>query len=228
MTQARRASLGDTAPRSRKTAARTRQSPWEPSQERARRRELKRDALIRAAARAFRERGYHNTSLDDVAADLGVTKPIVYHYVGNKQQLLFECFRTGVDQIRSAFAELEGSRADGRTRLLAVMRRYAEAICSDFGWCMVRAEDQDLDPELSGRIKALKSEIDQGLRRLIREGIEDGSIRECDPKMTSFAIAGALNWIAHWHRGRDALSPSEIAARFIDVFENGLRPRNER
>ncbi|MFZ0500715.1 MAG: helix-turn-helix domain-containing protein, partial [Steroidobacteraceae bacterium] len=67
-------------------------SPWRASRERLRDREIKRDAVIRAAARAFNRKGYHNTSLDDIAAALEVTKPTVYYYVSNKEQLLFECF----------------------------------------------------------------------------------------------------------------------------------------
>lgn len=203
-------------------------SPWRDAAARDAERERKRAALIRAAAQAFRANGFHNTSLDDVAAAVGVTKPLVYHYVGNKQQLLFECFCTGVEQIRAAFQNAAHGELSARARLVRVLAGYAEAITGDFGWCMVRAEDLDLDAALSSRVKQLKSEIDQGLRRLLRAGIEDGSIRSCDPKMTAFALAGALNWIAHWHRGRDALTPAEIAARFIDVFELGLAPRVDR
>lgn len=201
------------------------ESPWAPNRAREKRREVKRDAVILAAARAFRERGYHNTSLDDVAAMLHVTKPTLYYYVANKEEMLFECFRAGLDRINGVFGELRDTRACGRDRLLRVVRRYAEAITSEFGWCMVRAEDQDLSPAMSARIKALKSEIDQGIRKLIREGIADGSIRACDPKMTAFALAGALNWIAHWYRESDALAASEIADRFIETFETGLMPR---
>lgn len=200
-------------------------SPWKPGSARARERELKREAVIAAAARAFREQGFHNASLEHIAAGLGVTKPTIYHYVGNKEQILFECFRTGVDRIRAAFAAVHDSRTDARTRLVAVVRSYIEAITSEFGWCMVRAEDQDLSAGLSRRIRTLKSEIDQGLRQLIREGQRDGSIRDCDPKMVSFALAGALNWIAHWHRESHGLTPAEIADRFIDIFERGLQPR---
>jgi AcrR family transcriptional regulator len=202
--------------------------PWNNAAARSAERERKRALLIRAAARAFRENGFHNTSLDDVAAAVGVTKPLVYLYVGNKQQLLFECFRTGVEQIRAAFDHAEHSDRSARARLVQVLAGYAEAITGDFGWCMVRAEDLDLDSEQSARVKQLKSEIDQGLRRLLRAGIEDGSVRSVDPKMTAFAVAGALNWIAHWHRGRDALTPAEIAGRFIDLFELGLAPRAAR
>jgi len=200
-------------------------SPWGNAEDRARERELKREAVILAAARAFRDRGYHNTSLDDVAAALNVTKPTVYSYVRSKEELLFECFRAGVETIRAAFLRAEGLDASGRERLLAVAHGYAVAITSEFGSCMVRIEDQDLSPAMSEKIKAMKSEIDQSLRRLIREGVADGSIRSCDVKMTAFALAGALNWIAHWHRADDSLLPDEIATRLLDVFDLGLAPR---
>jgi AcrR family transcriptional regulator len=200
-------------------------SPWKSSRERLRDRELKRDAVIRAAAREFNRKGYHNTSLDDIAARLEVTKPTVYYYVTSKEQLLFECFVAGVEQIRVAFREVRRLAVPARERLNAVLRHYGEAVASEFGWCMVRAEDQDLSPAMSRHIKSLKSEIDQGIRRLIREGIQDGSIEPCDPKMTAFALAGALNWIAHWYREDQSLTPAQIAGAFVTIFEGGLRPR---
>jgi AcrR family transcriptional regulator len=200
-------------------------SPWRGSRERLRDRELKRDAVIRAAAREFNRKGYHNTSLDDIAARLEVTKPTVYYYVTSKEQLLFECFVAGVEQIRAAFRAVRELGLPARERLNAVLRHYGEAVASEFGWCMVRAEEQDLSPAMSRHIKSLKSEIDQGIRRLIRDGIQDGSIEPCDPKMTAFALAGALNWIAHWYREDQSLTPAQIAGAFVTIFEGGLRPR---
>ncbi len=200
-------------------------SPWTPVDARVRDRKRKRDAVILVAARAFRQHGYHNTSLDDIASELNVTKPTVYHYVANKEQLLFECFRAGLHQIMEAFEEIRNSNEDARTRLGAVVTRYAEAITSDFGGCMVQAENQDLSPAMSRKVKALKSEIDQGIRQLLKEGIADGSIRDCDAKMAAFAIAGALNWIAHWYRSDEPLTAVQIAERYLQLFELGLRPR---
>jgi AcrR family transcriptional regulator len=200
-------------------------SPWRASRERLRDREVKREAVIRAAAHAFNRKGYHNTSLDDIAAALEVTKPTVYYYVTSKEQLLFECFVAGVERIRAAFREVKHLGVPARERLNAVLRHYGVAVSSEFGWCMVRAEDQDLSPNMSSHIKALKSEIDQGIRRLLREGIQDGSIHPCDPKMTAFALAGALNWIAHWYRENQSMTGEEIANAFVTVFENGLSPR---
>jgi AcrR family transcriptional regulator len=200
-------------------------SPWRASRERQHDREVKREAVIRAAAHAFNHKGYHNTSLDDIAAALEVTKPTVYYYVTNKEQLLFECFVAGVEQIRAGFREARNMDIPARERLQAVLRHYAKTMASEFGWCMVRVEDQDLSLDMSSHIKAMKSEIDQGIRRLIREGVQDGSIHPCDPKMTAFALAGSLNWIAHWYRENKSMSGAEIADAFITVFDNGLQPR---
>ena len=202
-------------------------SPWRASRERVREREVKREAVIRAAAHAFNRKGYHNTSLDDIAAALEVTKPTVYYYVTNKEQLLFECFAAGVAKIRDTFREVRQQKAPARTRLATALRQYGEAVASEYGWSMVRAEEHDLPPAMSSQIKALKSEIDQDIRRLIRDGIQDGSIHPCDPKMTAFALAGALNWIAHWYRESQSMTGAQIADAFVTLFENGLCPRTE-
>jgi AcrR family transcriptional regulator len=214
------------APQTGKDKAGLPASPWRASRERQHDREVKREAVIRAAAHAFNRRGYHNTSLDDIAAALEVTKPTVYYYVSNKEQLLFECFVAGIEPVRAAIREARDPGLPARARLNAVLRDYAKAMASEFGWCMVRVEDQDLSPVMSGQVKAMKSEIDQGIRRLIRDGVQDGSIQPCDPKMTAFALAGSLNWIAHWYKENQSMTPAEIADAFISVFDNGLQPRS--
>jgi AcrR family transcriptional regulator len=187
--------------------------------------DVKREAVVRAAAREFNARGYHNTSLDDIAAALGVTKPTVYYYVANKEQLLYECFHAGLQRIRESTLAADRAGRPVRERLNAVIRGYAGAMASEYGWCMVRAHEHDLGPELGRRINGLKSEIDQVIRRLLREGAQDGSIGPCDPKLTAFAIAGALNWIAHWYREGQPLTSTEVAESFIAFFEQGLLPR---
>lgn len=200
-------------------------SPWAVRHRRPRDHDLKRDAVVRAAAREFNARGYHNTSLDDIATALGVTKPTVYYYVANKEHLLFECFREGLQRIREVVIAVERSDRPARERLNMVLRGYATAVASEYGWCMVRAHEHDLGSELGRQINVLKSEIDLGLRRLLREGLADGSIGPCDPKIAAFAMAGALNWIAHWYREDQALTAAEVGDAFVAFFDNGLLPR---
>ena len=200
-------------------------SPWEGGR-RPREHALKREAVILAAARAFAARGYHNTSLDDLAASLKVTKPTLYLYVPNKEAILFECFRAGLEQIQASLQDSERGQGPARERLFTFIRGYASAIVGDFGWCMLRAEDQHLGAVMSRRIKLLKAGIDRRMRALIEAGVADGSIRPCDTRMTAFALAGALNWMGHWYREDASLKPREIADRFIDVFNRGLRGRD--
>jgi AcrR family transcriptional regulator len=200
-------------------------SPWPARRVRSRDREIKREAVIRAAAHAFHAHGYHNTTIERIAATLNVSKPTIYYYVSNKEQLLFECFMAGLERIRGAIRRAQSAQRPASERLDEVIRDYALAIASEYGWCMVRAEDLDLSAEMSRKIKLLKSEIDQGIRRLLREGMRDGSIAPCDPKMTAFALAGALNWIAHWYREDRSMSAPQIASAFLEVFAAGLRPR---
>jgi AcrR family transcriptional regulator len=201
-------------------------SPWHGRRRPREQNAFKRDAVILAAARAFRERGYHRTSLETLAAGLGVTKPTLYLYVPNKEAMLFECFKAGLAQIQATLDECERAEGPARERLFAFIRGYAAAIVGDFGWCMLRAEDQHLGAAMSRKIKLLKAGIDRRMRALIEAGVTDGSIRGCDTKMTAFALAGALNWMGHWYREDDSLNPQEIADRFIDVFNRGLRGRD--
>jgi AcrR family transcriptional regulator len=200
-------------------------SAWRAGRKRLRDHGVKRDAVVRTAARAFAERGFHNTSLDDIAKALDVTKPTIYYYVTNKEQLLFQCFVTGLEPIREALRAVRTAKEPARDRLNTVLRQYAQAVASEFGWCMVIAEHQDLSASMSEHIRALKVEIDQGIRRLLREGVKDGSVQPCDVKMTAFALAGALNWIAHWYRASQSMTAAQVADAFVTIFEEGLRPR---
>jgi AcrR family transcriptional regulator len=200
-------------------------SPWPVRRTTRHTRDIKREAVIRAAARAFNARGYHNTSIDEIAAALNVTKPTIYYYVSNKEQLLLECILTGLELVLEPFRRPRPAGVSAREQLNTIIRHYAQAIASEYGACMVRAADLGLTPESLARIKQLKSEIDQSMRRLIDEGAHDGSIETKDSKMAAFALAGALNWIAHWYRENQSMTAVEIADAFVGIFNCGLSPR---
>jgi AcrR family transcriptional regulator len=200
-------------------------SPWPVRKARQRTHDLKREAVIRTAARAFNARGYHNTSIEEIAAALNVTKPTIYYYVANKEQLLLECILTGLERVLEPFRRPPQPGVTARGRFNDVIRHYAQAIASEYGWCMVRAEDLGLEPKSMAHIKKLKSEIDHGIRQLLEDGVRDGSIKTDDIKMTAFALAGALNWIAHWYREDQSMTAGEIADAFVRIFNSGLTPR---
>ena len=91
----------------------------------------KRSVLIREAARAFGQKGYHNASLDDVAQQLGVTKPALYYYVKSKQEILFECHMISSDVADRAVAYADEVQGTGLDRVVALCRRYLESLISE-------------------------------------------------------------------------------------------------
>ncbi|MBM6592607.1 TetR/AcrR family transcriptional regulator [Microvirga pudoricolor] len=197
-------------------------SPWKKTADRQKERELKRDAVLRAAAQAFNENGFHKTSLDDVAERLNVTKPTIYYYVKNKDQILFECVRIGLERLEDASAEISGTSETGLSRLVSLWRVYAQIVTEDFGRCLILVGEDPLPQDTRRELRALKGRIDKRFRSVIAEGIADGSIRTCDPKMAAFAAAGALSWIARWYDPRGPLKPEELADQIIDLLIHGV------
>jgi AcrR family transcriptional regulator len=204
-------------------------SPWKTSEERAREREqlrqLKREAVLLAAAQEFNECGYHNTTLENIAKRLNVTKPTIYYYVTNKDEILTEIFRTGCDALDRAADEVDGSEMVGLDKLAAFMRRYAELMTTDFVMNVALLEDTCLGPEMRAEIREIKSSIDHRFRAFVEEGIREGAIADCDPKMAAFTIAGALNGIARWYQTNGPLDPREIADIIVNMLVDGLRVR---
>ena len=200
----------------------TKRSPWPSPEERAQTREAKRDAVLRTAARLFKERGFPAVSLDDVAAKLNVTKPVIYRHFANKDQILFECVSVALEQILEAAADAQTGPGKARDRLLVMMRRYAVIMTEDAGMCVVRTGDHELSDASRKEFRKLKRKIDQLIRSLIQEGIEDCSIAPCDVKMTSMAITGALNWVAKWYRPNGGQSAEDVAIAITSLLQKML------
>ena len=201
-------------------------SPFSTASERKAARVIKREALLLAAVRMFNSRGFNATSLEDVADSLGVTKPVVYYYLGNKDQILFECVRRGTDQLQEASKGALEQGATGLERLQAYLRRYAEIIVSDFGRCVIRTNQADMSAESARTFRQLKRRIDTTLRELIAAGVADSTIAATDVRLTAFTLAGALNWSANWFSKTGPMPAKDLAAAMVEFLSNGLRPRN--
>jgi len=200
-------------------------SPFRNKLQRESERLEKREALLLAAVRMFNTKGFFATSLDDVAASLQVSKPLIYHYLGNKDQVLLECVTRGLEELRRAVQDAQVMKGDGLGRLRIFLQQYAEIIMNDFGRCVIRTADEALSKESALRFRQLKKEIDTEMRTLIRAGIKDKSMARGDVKMIAFTLAGALNWPARWHNPDGKDSAKVIAADMVDILTNGLSAR---
>ncbi len=205
------------------------QTPWDDQvQDREAQRRLKRQAILRTAARAFNESGFHQTSLDDLAKRLKVSKPALYHYVDSKDDILFECNRLALEYMKEALSLAEDSAHTGMEKLRMFLTRYAENATDEFGKCLILSGDQALTKENQKTLQNTRRELETALRSIIKQGIADGSIAPCNDKYAAFALFGAFNWIAHWYQEGGELTPGEIADEMLRIFENGFKPRQEK
>lgn len=203
-------------------------SPWTRPRERGREHAIKRDAVLRAAAQLFNEFGYHDTSLAMVAARLQVTKPTLYYYVQNKEEILFECVRLGLELLRGAIAAAAASGGSAVDKLKAAMHEYALIVTRDYGMCLIRVGEDPLTPASRKELRRLKAELDHEFRGLIEQGIAEGSLAPCDPKLAAFTLAGALSWIGRWYDPSGPLDAEAVARESTAILMNGLSPRAQR
>src|SRR5579863_141136 len=187
----------------------------------------KREAILETAAQLFLEKGYGRTSMNDVAERLIITKPALYHYFHNKEEILIECYRWGTGLIADGLNKIAGDCGTGLEKVETFIYSYANVMTVNFGRCVMRLDEGDLSSEALAEVRTYKRKIDRRLRAFIQEGIEDGSITPCDPKLAAFAIAGAVNWICMWYEPAGALSPEQIATQFAQTLTQGLA-RKER
>jgi AcrR family transcriptional regulator len=182
----------------------------------------KREAILQTAAQLFLEKSYGRTSLNDVAERLKITKPALYHYFRNKEEIVLGCYRLGAAMIGDSLDEIAITYGSGLEKVEAFIYSYANVMTVNFGRCVMRLDEGDLSDAARAEVRGYKKAIDRRLRSFIQEGIEDGSIAPCDSKIAAFSIAGAVNSICLWYKPDGALSPEEIATQFARTLTRGL------
>ena len=175
-------------------------SPWRADRARGQHRSAKRDAVLLAAARLFTKNGFQGTSLDDIAHSLSVSKPTLYHYIANKEEILFECVQRGLGALRAGIDDITQRGLGGRERLRAALQNYAGIVTSDFGLCVIRVGEDPLSEPRRRELRALKAQIDAEFRALIEAGMHEGWIVPGDASMAACTVVGALSGIGRWYR----------------------------
>jgi AcrR family transcriptional regulator len=187
---------------------------------------LKREAVLKEARRAFGKRGYHNTSLDDIAEALQVSKGTLYNYIKDKQELLYECHTLALDIGERAVEFGKERGATGGEILHHVLMYNITSLTEEFGACAVLTEVDALRP--ADRIKTVKrrDSIEKRMVGLINDGIKDGSIRPLDQKIAVFTIMGVISWLPRWYSPDGRLSGRDIAAQITNLLMPGLLSTN--
>jgi len=191
-------------------------------------REIRKRALIAAAGRTFGAKGFHNTTLDDIAEALSVTKPALYRYVKNKHEILYECHRLAIGMAEEALSEAEAGQASALEVLRGFIERYICKMTSELGTCVVLTEYYSMTTQHSELIQQRRRVVDTQLRALITRCVHEGAVAPCDPKLAVFFFMGAINNINRWFSEKGETRGDAIAKAFADHVIHGLRPAPKR
>ena len=181
-------------------------------------------ALHEAATRLFRERGFHATSMQDLAEDLGMNRGSLYHYIDAKDDLLWAIVSGAMARLETAVRPiLEGTGA--------VPDRLGRAIEAHLGFAaehgdelaLIQIELRALAPERRAILIAQRDAYEGAWREVIRQGVGDGSLRPVDVPLASIAILSVCNWFTQWFRPDGALGVPAIGGEFADLFLDGMR-----
>jgi AcrR family transcriptional regulator len=182
----------------------------------------RRNELTRQAARLFAEKGYHGTSVGDLADAMGVQKGSLYAHISSKEDLLYETMRSGAEAFHAALDAIpDDLRAVERLRLAlrAHLRTVSEQL--DVATVFVR-EWRYLEGDRRDEIVAERRRYEERFRALLREGRELGELRtDLDDATAALLALSAANWAYTWLQpGRDT---DELADRFHALLVDGMR-----
>jgi TetR/AcrR family transcriptional regulator, cholesterol catabolism regulator len=178
--------------------------------------------LAREAARLFAERGFHGTSMGDLAEALGVQKGSLYSLTGSKQELLFETMREGARAFHAALDEVpEDASAIERVRL--ALRGHLRVVSRQIDVATVFTREwRYLEDRYREEILDERRRYEERWRTIFREGVESGGLRtDLDIGAAALLVLSAANWAYTWLApGRDT---DELADRFTAILVDGVR-----
>jgi AcrR family transcriptional regulator len=185
-------------------------------------RQRRRTEILHAALRAFREKGYHATTLDDIAEHLGLRKTALYHYFPDKEAILYDCHRESLAELDHLMRDARKRFHSATERLAHVIREHVRVMTETLEGSPLAFEVTALSPEHHNEVIAARDRYERGVRRIINSGIKSGEFRSIDSKIAVFAILGSINWIAQWYRPEGSIHAPELGAEFAEHLVGGL------
>jgi AcrR family transcriptional regulator len=179
--------------------------------------------ILKSAAAAFRRRGYHGASVDEIASALEMTKGNLYYYFKNKEDILFACHEYSLDKLLTLMTDVEAEASSPEEKLRRLMLAFVHLILDDLHGTALTLDPEALSPPLFKRIIAKRDQFDRGIRAIIQEGMDQDVFRKGDPKLIEFAMMGAVNWIAKWFDPAGPMTSDHIGNAFADYLVGGLK-----
>ncbi len=183
------------------------------------------EEVYEAALRLFREKGYHATSMQDIASAVGLYKGSLYHYIGSKEDLLVRVFERGMG---SLLAEVERIAADTAlppsAQVRGIVEAHVAAVASNLDALTVYLHEwRALAGDALETVRGQRDRYMAVVSEVVERGARSGEFQVPDVQIATLALLGMCNWLCQWYSPRGRLSPTEIGRHFADLALAGLR-----
>ena len=184
---------------------------------------MQRDEIILSAAQIFREKGFHATSMQDIADSVQLQKASLYHHISSKQEILLAVLDRALDVLIEDIEPIVESDLPSEEKLNLAMAHYISRVTGSADLAAVLLlEHRRLEPELRARHIARRDRFEELWRRIVREGVERGEFKPMDLSIVTFALLGVQNWLITWYQEGGRLSGEQLADQFAEIFLHGL------
>ena len=190
---------------------------------------MSRENILQAAALIFQQKGYHATSMQDIADAVELKKGSLYHYVDSKQDILFALLNEALELILERLQYVAEQDISPEQKIRQATRAYFSFLAENPSLSSVLLlEYRSLEEDYKKLHIPRRDQVDQFWREFIAGGTTRGDFHDSEPGLVSKALLGVLNWTITWYREDGPLSAEQIADQFIDLFLVGLLARNKR
>jgi AcrR family transcriptional regulator len=182
----------------------------------------RREHILAVAARVFARKGFRATSLQEIADEVGVTRPSFYYHFKSKQEILAAILFSALERAEQAVDAVLAGPGDTVDRLRSFIVRYVEVNTQNAEVPELFQSAGELAPEEAKIARRRRSDIDHKLAGLVKEGVDRGELRSSAPLISAYGLLGAVNWMHTWYRADGRYTPDEVAEMLADLLLYGI------
>lgn len=184
---------------------------------------VRRQQILDIATRLFRNRNYHETSLDHIAAEVGFTKPAIYYYFESKEAILFEIHRKLIEEATVKIKAIASGEGDAFQRMDRMLRMHLIMVLEQRDANKVFYEEQGLLAEdREAQIRSAQRRYERIFREVYIDGVAEGLLRDVEPSVAVATLLGACAWSYRWYRDSGRLSQDEVVDVVIGLLSRGF------
>lgn len=171
----------------------------------------------------FRDRGFAETGMRDIAVASDLSPANLYHYFEGKDEILFYCQDRALDRMLAAVAAARRAAVDPDARLRSVLAAHVLTLLDEVEGATAHLQVEALAPALRARIVRKRDRYERAVRRLLADGMARGAFVAGDEALLTRAMLGALNWVVTWYRPDGARTPGQIADAMARYLVRGVQ-----